>query len=369
MGGVELQDAACLVGEVGVHPLHVLLHLEAHARVGHQAHGVGLEGFAHPHLLDLFAQGLLDEVQHVLGLLLGLLGFLLLLVALEAKILGGDVAELLLPHLHERLGNKLVHILGEEQNVVALVLDQLRLGKLGKTVAAFTGGVIDILLIGAHGVHVLLEGDQLILLARPEEQQLLEEVLMGAVVGHHAVLELTAKGGIELLVLLPLVLLHPNQLGLDLLFQVGGDDLQLTVVLEHLTGDVEAQILGVHNAADEAEVLGQQIRAVFHNEHAGRIELQALLIVLGVVVIGRAGRDKQHGLEGHSALDGEVNGGKGFFKVKELIAVELRVLLRLDVLLIPLPQWHHGVEGLGLHHSLVLGLGVLLLLLSLGLLL
>ena len=33
-------------------------------------------------------------------------------------------------------------------------------------------------------------------------------------------------------------------------------------MLEHLTGDVEGEVLGVHHALDKAEVLGQQIGAL-----------------------------------------------------------------------------------------------------------
>ena len=44
-----------------------------------------------------------------------------------------------------------------------------------------------------------------------------------------------------------------------------------------ISADVERQILGIHNAPDESEVIRQQILAVFHNEDAGGIELQAFL--------------------------------------------------------------------------------------------
>ena len=327
------------------------------------------EILADANLLDPVAQGLLDEVQHFLGILLGLLRLLLFLVGLQAGILGGQVAEFLLLELHQSLGNKLVHILGEEQDIIALLPDQLRLGQLGQTAAALTGGKVEILLLLRHGVGVFLQRHQLVLLAGPEQQQLLQQVLVHAVILADAVFQLAAKGGEEFLVLLPVVGQHFDQLGLDLLFQVGGNDLQLAVMLQHLAGDVQAQILGVHNALDKAEMLGQQVGAVFHNQHAGGIQLQALLVLLGVVVVGRAAGDEQHGLVGHGALHAEVDGGQGILKIEELILVELVVFLVGDVLLAPLPQGHHGVEGLGLHHGLIFGLGGLLPLLGFGLLL
>ena len=126
-----------------------------------------------------------------------------------------------------------------------------------------------------------------------EQQQILGRFLVRAVVGDGAVLQLTAKGGVEFLVLLPVVFQHGFQLGLDLLLDVPGNDGQLAVVLEHFTADVQGQILAVHNAPDEAEVLGQQIFAVLHDHHAAGIQLQATLEILGVEIIGGLGGDIQ----------------------------------------------------------------------------
>ena len=166
-------------------------------------------------------------------------------------------------------------------------LSSLQLGQLGQALAALAGGVVDVRLALGHGVRVLLEGHQLALLAGPEQHQVLQQVLVRAVLGHQAVLQVAAEGGEELLVLLPVVFQQLLQLGLDPLLQVGGDELQLPVMLEHLTGDVQAQVLGIHNALDEAEVLRQQVLAVLHDQHAGGVELQPLLVLLGVEVVGR----------------------------------------------------------------------------------
>ena len=200
-----------------------------------------------------------------------------------------------------------------------------------------------------------------------EQQQILGRFLVRAVVGDGAVLQLTAKGGVEFLVLLPVVFQHGFQLGLDLLLDVPGDDGQLAVVLEHFTADVQRQILAVHHAADEAEVLGQQILAVVHNQHAAAVQLQAPLVILGVEIVGRLAGDIQQRLERDVALHVVVDGTQGFIVVKELVPVEGLVLFFRDVLLVPLPDRHHGVQGLHLGVGLVLGrfifltLGVLVL--------
>ena len=135
-------------------------------------------------------------------------------------------------------------------------------------------------------------------------------------------------------------------------------------MLEHLTADVQAQILAVHNAPDEAEVLGQQILAVLHNHHAGGIQLQAPLEVLGVEVIGRLAGDIQQSLEGNASLGTGVDDPQGLVVIEKLLPVEGLVLLIGDILLGALPDGHHGVQGLQLGVGLILGLvlGAVLLL-------
>ena len=139
-------------------------------------------------------------------------------------------------------------------------------------------------------------------------------------------------------------------------------------MLEHLTADVEAQVGGVHHAPDEAEVVGHQVLAVLHDHDAGGVELQALLVVLGVEVIGGLGGDVEQGLVGDGALDADRDVGQGLFKVIELVLVEAVVLLVGHVLLGLLPHGDHGVQGGELGVGLPLG-GLLLAVLVLFVLL
>ena len=181
---------------------------------------------------------------------------------------------------------------------------------------------------------------------------------MGAVVRHHAVLDLAAEGGPELLVLLRVLLLQLDQLTLDFLLQGGGDHLQLPVVLEDLTADVQREVGGVHHALDKAEVVGQQVGTLVHDEHTGGVELQSLLVLPGIEVIGRLLGDIQHGLIGHRALGAGVDHRQGVLPVHELLLIEGVVLLGGHLGLLPLPQGDHGVDGLPLLHRLPLGLVV-----------
>ena len=75
--------------------------------------------------------------------------------------------------------------------------------------------------------------------------------------------------------------------------QALGDGLQLAVLLQHFTGNVQGQVRGIHQTLDEAEVIRQQVLAVIHNHNAAGVELQPLLKVLGVVVERHLTRDEQ----------------------------------------------------------------------------
>ena len=73
----------------------------------------------------------------------------------------------------------------------------------------------------------------------------------------------------ELLVELLVVVLVLGELVEELhalLDQVLADHLEDLVLLQHLAGDVEGQVLGVDDALDKVEVLGDDLLAVVHDE-------------------------------------------------------------------------------------------------------
>ena len=225
-------------------------------------------------------------------------------------------------------------------------------------VQRLAGGVVDVLLVLLHPGDILRQGDGLLRPGGVEQQQVLQQVLVGAVFRRHAVLELPAEVLPEFLVALPVVLEHLGKLALDLLLQIGGDHLQLPVVLQQLPGDVQAQVRRVHHAPDEPEVLRQQVRALVHDEDPVGVQLEALFVLLGVVVEGGGAGDEQQRLVGDGALGGHGDDLLGVGVVVELVPVELVVLLRLHTGLAALPDGHHGVEGLLLGVGLVFGLVV-----------
>ena len=125
-------------------------------------------------------------------------------------------------------------------------------------------------------------------------------------------------------------------------------------MLQQFPGNIQIQIRGVHYAPDEVEALRHQIGALVHDHHAGGVQLQAALVVLGVVPAVGLGRDEQHGLVGHGTLGGHGDDAQRRVGIGKPLLVELVVLLLGDVALLPLPQGHHAVQSLPLEFLLVL---------------
>ena len=182
---------------------------------------------------------------------------------------------------------------------------------------------------------------------------------MHAVVGVGTELDLTAELLPELLVLCAVVGQHGVQLVLDLLFQSVVDQLELVVLLQHLTADVQAQVLTVHDALDEAEVVGQQVGALFHDQHAGSVQGQTLLVLLGVEVVGAVAGHEQQGVVVGSALGAAHDDPGRVGIVAELVLIEGVVFLIGHFALLLLPDGDHAVQGLQLGVGLPLGLVVL----------
>ena len=259
----------------------------------------------------------------------------------------------------QHLQAEFIHVLSEQQQVVALIQHQLGGRQLGQALGGIAGGVVDVFLILRHLVHIFLQADQLVLLGAVEEQQVLQQVAVGAVALVAAEFQLAAEALEELVVLLTVVVLHGVQLVLDLLFQAVADQLELAVLLQHLTADVQAQVLAVHNALHEAEMVGQQVSALVHDQHAGGVQLQALFVVAAVVVEGSMAGDEEQSVIGGSALGAAHDHPGGIGEVVELILVELVVFLVGYLALAALPQGDHAVQGLQLGVGLVLGLVIL----------
>ena len=91
---------------------------------------------------------------------------------------------------------------------------------------------------------------------------------MQSEIADNAVLYLYSEVLPEPGVLLAVVGLQLFKLGFYLFLNVGRDNLQLTVVLQHFTRYVERYVVGIDNTLYKAEMIGQQLLASFHNKDA-----------------------------------------------------------------------------------------------------
>ena len=303
----------------------------------------------------------------ILGLGLGAVGHGLLgSLAGRVVLVGlGHAAGLVGAH---GLEGELVHVSGAQQHIEAVIENALDHRHLEQTVAVVAHRVVDGLLALGHGLGVLGQRDHLVLAGAPEQQQVAQLVGLHAVAGVDAELKAAAEVLEELLVALAVVGLHLLELGGDLLFHAQGDGLELAVVLQGLAGDVERHVLGVHDAAHEVVVIGQELGALVHDQHVGAVQGQALLVVLGVQVERRAAGDEQQGVVLERALGMEGDGAGRVLVVMEVRLVELVVVGLLDIGRALLPDGRHGVDGLELLVVLVLRLVIVAGVLGLGLL-
>ena len=133
---------------------------------------------------------------------------------------------------------------------------------------------------------------------------------------------------------------------LETLFDdVFADDLEDLALLEHLSRDVEREILRVDDTLDEIEVLWDQLFAVFHDEHTSDVQLDVVLhLAILKQVKGGAFRDEKERTELELALDGKVLHGEMVFPVVCQRLVELSILVLRDIVWVSSPDGLHFVQ-------------------------
>jgi len=157
-----------------------------------------------------------------------------------------------------------------------------------------------------HAGHILFEGDKLLAGLAGVVSEELAQFLSVAGVLVDAQLEVLAELFIELLEILSVFGDFLEELE-ALLGDVLLDDLEDLVVLEILSGDVEGEIFRVDHTSDEAEVLGDEILAVVHDEHSSDVELDVVFLLLGLEHVegGTLGHEDDR-FELETALNGEL---------------------------------------------------------------
>ncbi|WVZ83180.1 hypothetical protein U9M48_030351 [Paspalum notatum var. saurae] len=343
--------------------LHGLLgrHVRAHAAVaqrlrlhdplhvgrppvlaGDEAAGRVDDAVRHDHLLHAVAEDVLDHLAQLLELFLPLLAPLLGLLVffflqLEAFLGGGH--QLLAVVLLELSHGVLVDGVHHEEHLVALLLEPLQERRVLHGLSTLAGDVVDVLLPWLHPRDVVLEAGHLLAALRRVVPQQVRE--LGAVlrVLVDPQLDVLGEGVVELAVIV-LAILRDVEEHLDaLLHQVLADDLEDLVLLQRLAGDVEGQVVGVDDALDEAQPLGDELLAVVHDEDAADVELDVVELLAGVEEVERrAAGHEEDGLELQLPLHREVLHGEVVLPVVGQRLVEGRVLLACDLLRLPQPD-------------------------------
>lgn len=279
-------------------------------------------------LLDLVTEVLLDDGAKVLEVLdLGLSGRLLLLSLLELETLLGDTDELEALELLELGNGVLIDGVDEEKDLEALLLEDLKEGRVSDGSERLAGEVVDGLLdLGLSGnvvcarkrrearemverivnqkqldanvvwhkkrnqprrEELTLERDHLLsTLGRVESEELGE---LGSVLSIlvDTQLDVLAKGLVELGKVV-LVLGNLRDHVHRLLDNVLSDDLEDLVLLEGLSRDVEGKVLRVDDTSDEVEVLGDEVLAVVHDKDSSNVELDVVPLLLGLEEVERS---------------------------------------------------------------------------------
>merc|ERR1719284_370844 len=154
----------------------------------------------------------------------------------------------------------------------------------------------------------------------------------------------------ELLIELLVVFLVFSDLGEHLealLHDILLDDLEDSVLLQGLSGDVQWEIVGVDDTLHEGEPLWDEVLAVIHDEDSSDVELEVvlLLFVLEEIEWGSLWNEEEGG-ELELTLDVEVLDREVLFPVVGEGLVEGDVLILGDVLWLSHPDWLGLVEDL-----------------------
>ena len=146
-------------------------------------------------------------------------------------------------------------------------------------------------------MNVVLEGDLVLTTLGSVEAEEISYLSSVSRVLVNTKLEVFRELLVELLVVL-LVLLDLSKHLKALLDDVLLYDLEDLILLEGLSGDVQREIFRVNNTLNEAEPLRDEFLAIVHDEDTTYLELDVVLLLLGLEEIERSTlRDEEECLE------------------------------------------------------------------------
>ena len=320
---VDLEDAFRLDGFPCRCGVEHALHLEGQAALCGQADRVLRQTVGELDLADFVTKRCLDGCQQILVLFFLLLQrFLGCLILLRRRVILLDGQEGFLLVAADSLEDEFVDVVGHVEDLRALLFQRLGTRHAVDVFDAVAGRIVDVRLVFRHALDVFRQRDHLLLAGRIVHHEVFKVALVKTEVLIHAILELQTEVLVERFVPFAVVLEEIREFVADLAGDVLGNVLELAVVLQHLTADVERQILAVDEAADKAEVVRHEFFAAIHDQHAGAVQLQALLEVARVVVERRLLRDEHQRGEAADTFDARVDDARRVFRVVELAFVE-----------------------------------------------
>ena len=204
-----------------------------------------------------------------------------------------------------------------------------------------------------HAVNIFIQCNQLLFLTGIEHQQILQGFLVCAKVIVYTEFDLQTEILPELLILFAVIAQHQQQLGFDFLFDTVRNHLQLTVMLQHFTGDIQRKILRIHQTLYETEMLRNQLFRIIHNEDTTAIQLQTLLVVLRIIVERCLTRDKHQCCKGNCTLYTRMNHLLRLCIIVEFALIELIVFFFCYFRLASLPQRNHGIQRFQFLYSFI----------------
>ena len=176
------------------------------------------------------------------------------------------------------------------------------------------------------------------------KEQINKFVLMHSIILISTVLDLQTKFLPELFVILTLVLKHGNQFILDFLLDCICNQLEMTIVLQHFTGNIERKIRRINQTTYKTKVVRQQIGAFIHDQNTVGIQLKTLFIILGIEVKRSLCRNIEQRIIGNRTLYRGVNIPQRVFPAAKLFLEEIIVILSLEFGLCLLPERDHGIQ-------------------------
>ena len=147
--------------------------------------------------------------------------------------------------------------------------------------------------------------------------------------------------------------MHFEKLVSYFLFDVLLYKLELSVVLQHFSGNIKRQVSAVYNTLDKAEIIRKQICALVHNQHAVGIKSKSFFVFSGIVVKRCFLRNIQKRVIGNLSLCLCVNYCGRVIEIKKSLFVIVVVFLRCYLTLVLTPDRYHTVECSCLCYGLI----------------